>query len=312
MKLSILVTFYNQEQFVDFTLNNILSMNHPFDYEIIIGEDGSSDNTLSKVKKWAESHTSIISYYSASRDKNKTYNPIERASLLRSELLRRAKGEYVAFLDGDDFYFDKDKFVKQIKVLDTNSSLAMAASNCYLYWSDEKKEALNANRNKSKVIKAKDYWRYLYFHISTFLFRNVFLNKKLDFDTKNYDDNYIVFSFLKYGDVYFSSDITTCYRQAQESVWNTIDEFNQNVTNLLDYVFETKYNPAFKKESLYRHLKEFKYLKHVSFKDDNISKSNLYRLESNNIDLPKLIDTKISCISAKMFMNKVIRKLRRI
>lgn len=43
VKLSILVTFYNQEEYVDRAMNSIFSQKTNFDYEIIIGDDGSSD-----------------------------------------------------------------------------------------------------------------------------------------------------------------------------------------------------------------------------------------------------------------------------
>lgn len=308
MKLSILVTFYNQAAFVDETLGNILGMHYEFDYEILVGDDGSSDNTVELVNKWIKKYPNITCYQMP-RDKNKKYNSIERAALNRSHLLKHAKGEYVAFLDGDDFYCDQDKFIDSIKMLDENKNLAAVASNCFMYWNEEKKELFNKEK-KSRVYKTKDYWRYKYFHISTFVFRNPFADKEIDFNIKAFDDNYIAFVFLKNGDLYYFNKPTTCYRQCESSLWHDSDEIDQNITNLIDYQFEIEYNPALKKESLIRHLKEFDALKKAHICEHCISEKTKMRLESVNVDIFKLIDTKIGAIKAKIFFNKVSRVLK--
>lgn len=310
MKLSILVTFYNQTQFIDKTLESIVSMNFDFDYEIIIGDDGSKDNSLESIKKWEKQYPNI-SHYVMDRKDGVSYNPIQRASLNRVNILKHAKGEYVAFLDGDDFYSDKDKFNKQIEVLDENKSLSCSASNCYLYWSDDKKQLMN-KATKSKVIKAKDYWRLGYYHISTFVFRNYFLNKEIDFNDKCFDDNYIAFVFLKYGDMYYLGEPTTCYRQAEVSLWHDADEIEKNITNLMDYKFEIVYNPNLENESIRRHLKEWKYLKSVNLNDAEFRPAFKKRLEDLSINVNELVNIKISCLGFKIFVDKVLRKTKGI
>ena len=312
MRLSILVTFYNQSEYVDETLKMLLSMHYDFPYEILIGDDGSKDDTVSKLEKWKKEYPDIISYFVMERKEGVIYSPIERASLNRVNLLKHAKGEYVTFLDGDDFYYDKDKFIEQIKILDANPSLVASATNAYLYWNDDKKELMNVNEKKDRLLSSKNYWRYLYYHISTFVFRNVFLGKELSFNTKCFDDNYITFVFLKYGDVHYLNKVTSCYRQTDTSVWNEANQIDQDIINLMDYVFELEYNPSFKKEILYRHLKEFYALKKIDLDIEKISEKTKARLDSANIDIKELINTNIKCIKLKMFMNRVIRKLKRI
>lgn len=312
MKLSILVTFYNQSQYVDEALSQLLSMNYDFDYEILVGDDGSQDDTVSKLKVWKEKYPDIINYFVMERKEGVTYSPIERAAFNRVNLLKHAKGEFVCFLDGDDFYCDKNKFIDQINILDQNPALVAAATNCYLYWNEDKKEVMNVKDVKTKIFKAKDYWRYKYFHISTFIFRNVFLNKEMDFDPKCFDDNYITFVFLKHGDVYYSNKITSCYRQTEDSVWNETNQIEQDIINLMDYQFEIEYNKDFKKECLYRHLKEFYSLKKANVDLSKINPKIKARLDSTGVDIYNLMSTKIRFMRFKIFLNKVNRKIKRI
>ena len=55
MKVSFLVTYYNQEKYVEQSLNSILAIEKPFDWEILIGDDGSTDGTIDIIKRYIES-----------------------------------------------------------------------------------------------------------------------------------------------------------------------------------------------------------------------------------------------------------------
>ena len=63
MKLSVLVTFYNQKDYVDRALRSILLQNTDFEYEILVGDDGSTDGTLDKIKEWQAKYPNKISVY---------------------------------------------------------------------------------------------------------------------------------------------------------------------------------------------------------------------------------------------------------
>ncbi|MBQ4262096.1 MAG: glycosyltransferase, partial [Ruminococcus sp.] len=44
--VSVIITFYNQEKYVDATMQSVLDQKTDFDFEIIAGDDGSSDRTV--------------------------------------------------------------------------------------------------------------------------------------------------------------------------------------------------------------------------------------------------------------------------
>lgn len=50
MKISFCITYYNQEQYVKDSIKSILSLEIPIDFEVLIGDDGSSDGTLNKIE----------------------------------------------------------------------------------------------------------------------------------------------------------------------------------------------------------------------------------------------------------------------
>ena len=89
MKLSFIIPVYNIENYIGECLDSILSQDFD-DYEIICINDGSSDNSLSVLKKYESDKVIII-------DKNN-----EGSGVARNIGIERAKGEYIWFVDGDD------------------------------------------------------------------------------------------------------------------------------------------------------------------------------------------------------------------
>ena len=56
MKVSVLVTFYNQEDYVDEALQSVFDQKCDFDFEVLIGDDGSTDGTMAKLQEWKQKY----------------------------------------------------------------------------------------------------------------------------------------------------------------------------------------------------------------------------------------------------------------
>ena len=110
MKLSIIVPVYNLEKYIASTIESILKIDMPYEYEIIIINDGSSDNSEGIIKKYADNDCRIrlISIQNGG------------VSNARNIGVSNAKGEYIAFVDGDDFV-DEEFFLWAIDEADKNN-----------------------------------------------------------------------------------------------------------------------------------------------------------------------------------------------
>ena len=118
MKVSVLVTFYNQEDYVDEALQSVFDQKCDFDFEVLIGDDGSTDGTMAKLQEWKQKYPDRMEIYVMDREPGVKYNSSQRASRNRLNLLQYVKGEYFAYLDGDDFYIDDHKLQKQVEIMD--------------------------------------------------------------------------------------------------------------------------------------------------------------------------------------------------
>lgn len=117
--VSVLVVTYNHEKFIEQTLQGILMQNVNFIFEVVIGDDCSTDGTQSIVKSYQQKYSDIIKPYSHKRNLGK------RGQLNFVHTLSRCKGQYIAIIEGDDYWTDKYKLQKQVDVLVNNPNISI-------------------------------------------------------------------------------------------------------------------------------------------------------------------------------------------
>lgn len=281
VKISILITAYNLEKYIAAAIESVLAQKGEFDIEVLIGDDGSSDNTVSVINSYIEKNPDKITLYQMPREKDVNYNRVERSSANRLNLLANATGDYICFLDGDDFYIDNQKFQKQINILENDKTLSMCTHNVVMYYGED--TSIDRNIEGPKLSRAKkchrwtllEYWPLEFIQANAMLYRNYYNNGNDFFKTplkeviessaalKNtFDDNNITLAFFMYGDMYYISDVMGAYRQSADSSWNAITEFNKHCSNMIGYSIERQLlnNTACINVSIARHYKDFAYI----------------------------------------------------
>jgi glycosyltransferase involved in cell wall biosynthesis len=106
MKVSINVLTKNRRRLLEKALLSVRNQNFK-DYEIVVVNDGSTDDTQNILENLKIENLNIIKHESS-----------VGITLSRREALLDSKGEYVAILDDDDEWIDEDKLAKQVKYLD--------------------------------------------------------------------------------------------------------------------------------------------------------------------------------------------------
>jgi glycosyltransferase involved in cell wall biosynthesis len=108
-RLSIIIPTYNSAQYLPETLDSVLCQTFA-DYEIIVIDDGSTDATYDALAPYLDK----IHY---------VYQDNTGVSEARNHGLNLAQGEFVIFMDADDYFIEDDKLEKQIAVFDANPKL---------------------------------------------------------------------------------------------------------------------------------------------------------------------------------------------
>ena len=259
-KVSFCVTYYNQESFVEKSLNSIFSMEIPCDFEVIVGDDGSSDNTLSEVQKFIDRYPNKIKVFM--QDRIATEKTINRASSNRFNIAKQATGNYVMFLDGDDYYCDKTFIKKALTILNNNKDLIACGANFKFIYSDNREEIFQQKLQEGKI-KSIDYIaKGLYTHSGAILFKNILTKESISFLERinNFDDNAITIYMLQFGDLYYIDIPIYCYYQCSNGLWNQCNNIEKDILNAIDYKFMIIMAPKFKLEILKRQYNALKTL----------------------------------------------------
>ena len=136
MKVSVSIITYNNEKYIAQAVDSVLMQEADFDYEILIGEDDSQDNTRAIVKEYAEHFPDKIRLFLNDR-KNVIYvdgRPTGRWNFVNN--WNHARGEYIAALDGDDYWTSPHKLQKQVDFLEAHPECAVCFHNVVVCYED--------------------------------------------------------------------------------------------------------------------------------------------------------------------------------
>ncbi len=234
MKISVIVPIYNTEKYLSKCIESLINQDHD-NLEIILVNDGSKDNSQKICEEYAEKDSRIVLI-------NKENGGLSSA---RNHGLKLATGDYVAFVDSDD-WIELDMYSSMLKhIIETNAELCFCAyfkdnvNNSIVCGLSENKETLDFHSIRENVIPrmiapynlgSKErilpmVWRVLY-------------NRK----------------FLESNNLYFSTDMP----YAEDDIFIIDALFNCSNISLLNkpfyhYVFRegsavNKYRPKYRKE----------------------------------------------------------------
>lgn len=116
-KVSILMITYNHEAYIRQAIESVLAQKADFAFELVVGEDRSTDKTREILVELTSKHPDVIVPVLA--DRNQGWRTNFNAALAQ------CRGEYVAFLDGDDYWIHEGKLQMQAQYLDQDRGSAL-------------------------------------------------------------------------------------------------------------------------------------------------------------------------------------------
>lgn len=237
-RFSFIIPAYNSEKYIEKCIISIISQNIE-NYEIIVINDGSSDNTLSIVEKIKKEHSEIHII------NQKNYG----VSYSRNVGLKKAIGDYILFVDSDDF-IEKDSLSDIEKIIQKYHNPDIIKFSYYLI-NKYNKKLYNYSVTRNAIIEKKDYIEKIYPHIiDTFdlsgvcstlfskkIIKNLYFNSKIKYG----EDMLFMNQALKNSDTIVFSDITMYnYYENINSATNVID-YKKNIKQISDNLFVFNY-----------------------------------------------------------------------
>jgi glycosyltransferase involved in cell wall biosynthesis len=164
LRVSVAMITYNHERFVTQAIESVLMQRTEFLFELLIGEDASHDGTRAIVERYARTHPDRIRVITSERNVGMNRN------LART--IEACRGDYIALLDGDDYWTSSDKLRLQVEFLDRKPSFAICFHNVHVVEEPGEAGARPFNGPDQKpVASLEDLFRSNFMATSSVMFR---------------------------------------------------------------------------------------------------------------------------------------------
>ncbi len=204
-KVSACIITYNQEEFIRKCLDGAVSQVTSFDYEIVIGEDCSTDATLSICREYAQKFPNIIRLLSRTQNLGMAYNWMNT--------ILNCQGEYIALCEGDDYWTDPLKLQKQVDFLEVNQEYIL----CFHQINILKTDGTIVDDFITKVPENYETIETLarlgnYIHTPSVVFRNVIPKLPFEFELSPIVDYFMYMMLAEHGKLKFIDEKMAIYR----------------------------------------------------------------------------------------------------
>ena len=236
-KVSIIVPFYNVEGYIEKCLETLVNQSLA-EIEIIVVNDGSKDRSIEIVKKFLKQYPEKIIYL------EKENGGLSDA---RNFGIKHAKGEYIAFLDSDD-YVEKDMYQNMYELAKKEDSDMVE---CDFYWEYPNKRKIDTanqyNEKKEMLEKVRVVaWNKL---IKKEILEKANIQFPKGYRYEDVEFTYELIPFL--GKVSFCKKPLVHYIQREGSISNSQNERTKEIFDVLDHVIE-----FYKQNEIYNEYKE--------------------------------------------------------
>jgi glycosyltransferase involved in cell wall biosynthesis len=220
-KVSILLTTYNHEKWIAEAIESVVMQQTTFDYEVVIIEDCSTDNTRNIVIDYQQRNPEKIRLLLSEENKNDNTNFVTA--------WQTSPSQYVATLDGDDYWTSAHKLQKQVDYLDARPELAICFHNVTAFREEGKKVLWNYNPPEQKdLLSLEDLWTYNFIAgCSPMLRRGLIKEFPEWYATALWGDWPLYILAAQHGKIGYIDEVMGVYRLHEGGYWSKLSKTQQ-------------------------------------------------------------------------------------
>ena len=244
-KVSVLMITYNHEKYIAQAIESVLMQETDFRYELIVGEDCSTDGTGEIVREYGRKHPDIVHAHLRER------NIGARQNLRR--IFAAARGKYIALLEGDDYWTSPQKLQTQVDLLDAHPETSLCGHRSVWHYEDGARPDMIPSENPGGFYDLADILERNLFHTGSVMFRHV-IEAAPDWHAPLYMGDLPLFVTLaQYGNICLLPESMAVYRLHGGGVWTGIDDVrkeraNQQMFQAFYDNLDPKYRPLLRKK----------------------------------------------------------------
>jgi len=266
IKISIAILSYNHENFIEKAINSVLSQKLSYNYELLLYDDASTDKTQEILKNYYNKYPNIIKLFLFSENKG----PVFRAY----QIYQNCKGDYITWLDADDYWIYNSKLQIQLDFLEKNKNYCGAFHDAFI------KTIEYSNNNLQAKLQSLSKYRYYSqfnkyeesYSPNLLITRNILPTASLVFRNKDFHDffkkfRFQIFSFswafqleiIKHGNFKYFNRCWSVYLDHENGLSKKYSnvKFTLNNINILKSLKKDKFYKNFKTDINNCILKEY-------------------------------------------------------
>ena len=130
MLLSIIIITYNQREEFRRCIDSVLAQELPFEHEIIVSDDRSTDGTWELIEEYVAKYPDLIQGYRCNSDECQPDVTSHRSGWNRCNAYPHARGKYIAHVDADDYFRPgADVYKRQVEMLERHPECSLCMAN---------------------------------------------------------------------------------------------------------------------------------------------------------------------------------------
>ncbi|HLY70457.1 MAG TPA: glycosyltransferase [Puia sp.] len=240
---------FNHGKYIAQAIEGVLQQRTNFDFQLIIGEDCSTDNTREIINNYIEQFPDKIK--AVFHEQN--IGAFENTRIL----FEKCNSKYIALCDGDDYWTDACKLQKQIDFLEKNSDFSICFHNAKIIFENDSKNISYSNsRAQPEISTFEDIARGEFIYTSTCVFRSENLMK---FPKKYFlfMNNYTLdLHNAQYGKIRYLNEVMSVYRRHLGGIWSMVSREKTLINQLPTYKFYVNYFDKKFRKYFIKHLKD--------------------------------------------------------
>ena len=236
IKVSVLCLAYNHEKYIRKTLEGFVMQKTNFAFEVLVHDDASTDSTADIIREYEKKYPEIIKPIYQIENQHSKKTPITRTYLLPN-----AKGKYLAWCEGDDFWTDPNKLQKQVDFLDDNPEYTVCANKAIFHNVQTNTDFYFPNIDDDCDYSIKNIILHgggLFATCSLMIRRDIYLKKPSCFNAKGFGDYQIYLYGSFCGKVRCLSDTMSQYNSGVAGSWTQrkTDSNEKKISHYLEFI----------------------------------------------------------------------------
>ncbi|MCB0628215.1 MAG: glycosyltransferase [Saprospiraceae bacterium] len=229
MKVTVILLTYLHEHYIEQALESVLGQQTDFDFEITIIEDCSPDRTREIVQEYARKYPDKISLRLPPHNRND--------NLEWMKAIETARGQYIALLDGDDYWTSPHKLQKQVDFLDQHTDCVQCFHSTEHFYEDESRESYRSTSPGNKVLLTlEDLYQGNFIPTCSILFRKGLFGSFPDWFNDIYGADWAIHLMnTQHGKIGYIDEVLGATRIHGGGAWNGAGSIKQLEIMIGDY-----------------------------------------------------------------------------